>query len=388
MNKEFTLESFIDWCDDMYIVNEASIQDIGKGITKTIKKAIDWIIEHIKIIGRRIKDAIRVLMGKKTSSEEKMIKILEKQEKELKNLKNIHINTLEDLENALNKTERCIQMTKHDEDISNIQDISVKDLIKNINNLHDEINELKKSYTEEKKQSDEYKSHIRQLESKLKKIAENEEREIENRKKSAIAILNNKDNVIDKWGYIEATLKAYPQAEKQINNVYKLATMAITDSSNNNNTLSENLDFIEKVENDVQECYATCKSIFRHSEEESARQNPKSYSYDVVEDFYNGMKHSIDKLNKLSGELKTLNGYESYHYGSGSSSNTNVSRVMQIICKLISTIESYANLANKVYSSQPNVRPRNSISYRNGKGDYNYGSNKRRSIYSKDYEDD
>ena len=36
MTEDFTLESFISWCDDMYITNEASLKEIGKNIWDTI----------------------------------------------------------------------------------------------------------------------------------------------------------------------------------------------------------------------------------------------------------------------------------------------------------------------------------------------------------------
>ena len=44
--------------------------------------------------------------------------------------------------------------------------------------------------------------------------------------------------------------------------------------------LSNNIDKLNDIESKVQDCYATCKSIFRHDEQESARQNPKQYYAD------------------------------------------------------------------------------------------------------------
>jgi len=71
MNNDFAIESFIEYCDSMMIVNE------GFNISQGIKKAIDWIVSHVKQLLKMIRESIANLKRGKVKPVEKETKTIE-----------------------------------------------------------------------------------------------------------------------------------------------------------------------------------------------------------------------------------------------------------------------------------------------------------------------
>ena len=383
-----TLENFISFCDDMQIANE------GFNVKATLKKVWDSICRFFREIGRRIKDAFNVLRGKQTSKEkelaEKLLKNEENMKKTIDKLSAENISTLEDCKKHIhaNKmlTEQIANLSKSItamscETASN--ENKINDLQKNITVLEENINELENL----RKENSDYIRKISDLKDKIERLEEYEKSMIEfDYKRAKKALLTNKESVVtDQWGYVEMCLKAFPAAEKIIPDCIK-----VIDDASRNNITDNTVKILDKIEKDVDDQYSTCKSIFRHSEQESARQNPKTYSYNTLNKYFEGLKNIYSKLSGKESNLRKI--YESQitnnpyaagpvHVSSDIDNSAIINRIFIVNNRLLSVLYSYVSLIYKVKGLNDRVKPSNYISYNNYKGYYNYGKNKHENYY-------
>jgi hypothetical protein len=397
---ELSCESFINWCDDMYIADEG-ISDIGKAIKSGLKTMLDTFIKICKEIGRRIKDAFRVLTGKETSKEAevnaKYLKLLESNKKALKTLQTQKLETEAQLAQALRtlqntektlealskengglkeKTEHMRQTIKDCKELMADQDVE-------ISRLNDEGQKLLKHALDNNDKYLKAKAKNYDLEKKIENAAKEAEQEIDHAYEWAKGRIKSGSNGIvkDYWGIVEMSFKASPKATALIGDVNQmLTTMASSPDKIDTNKLSD-------LEEKVADCYSTCKSIFRYSETDHAADNPKEYSHAILNDFYKGLQKETSILSNMERNLRKV--YESNIVNnplaagnvevSGTKNDQIVNRVFKLSIKLVSVLQSYANLVYKVKAQSPESRAKNMISYSNYKGYYNYGKTRRHS---------
>ena len=353
----YTLENFISYCDNMMIVEEGFKDTVKNSrIGKAIKAAIDWIIKHIKIIGQRIKDAWKVLTGRATIVD-KNDETVEKLKRELSDLKRSKLNTESDLSHALNRIE-SLNKTINDlkENIAKLTNDRVDDSLKyerTIEKLRSELDVLQKARDGDKallkihnesrdRESLVYRNQIKELRNKIKDMIEDME---EKRSKDLIMMSNRakeslrgSDLIEDTRGFVEPTLKAYPIAARLIGDVTNLVKYANIELTTGKETLlTTNPSVISDLEEKVNDCYAVCKSIYRHDDKSGDVPNPKKYSKNVIEDFYFGMDETYKKLVRIYEDVSKLN-------SKIDNPNPNIVRVLNIACKLISVLESYTSI--------------------------------------------
>ena len=373
---DYTLENFISYCDEMTIADESFKESIKNSrIGKVIKAAIDWIIKHIKIIGQRIKDAWRALTGKATSREENFEKkyneAINNLEKQISNLKFNKSITEFELAGALKDLKK---MEEHNDELfkdymkqNDSYMHTINNQRKEIQKLQDELNQLTEIRD---KESSEYKQQIQSLQSKINQMIEQEREKIIKMADMAKESLRGSSNgiIIDTRGLVQPTLVAYPKAAKLISDVTNLVKYVNIELTTGEETLlTNNPSVISDIEEKVNECYAICKSIYRHDDESGDVDNPKRYSRNDIVAFYNGMNESHKKLLKIYDDVSKLS-------SKIDNPNPNVVKVLNIACKLISVIESYVSIIYRVshehfMSPTPNYTIANFSGYKRKSGE-------------------
>lgn len=398
---ENTIESFINFCDDMHIANE------GFDIKKTLKTLWDRFVEMLKKLKQRISDAFKALFGKETSKEaelnKKYAKLLEdnakaldkinsltisydKDTKELKQTISAKVAVINQVKSSLNK----LTSNKEDDDKAHLNQTA--DLSAMIEKLNAEKQAIMNELENTNEVNSELKKKINNLNKYIDDIRDDEANKIAYEyKKAKERIASGKNPTItDYWGYVEMVFKAFPEAEKLVKDNVTLINwckQTYTGEKPSTEKLEELKDYIDKLEPKIDDCYSTCKTIFKHSEQESAMKNPKTYSRDTIEKFFKGIKQQAELLDCAEDSLRkayekniTNNRYAAGEVGvSGTNNDAILNRVFTLSIRLVSVLNSYVNLIYKVKSLCNEVRPASAISYKNYKGNYNYGG------YNDDY---
>lgn len=311
----------------------------------------DDMMIPVKSLKKRISDAIKALKGQATSHEDDTVaNLTKKYESELKVL-----------EDALS------------EDVSNQFDLENK-----ITVLQENVHTWEKSNMNLKKECDSLKSkrnidkeEIDRLNQKINNLIQQEKDRISKEMEIAKGNLARKNRgiVSDKWGYVEFTIKGYPQLQKSLS----LVQPAIKEiRSNDNNTPA-----LSKLAEEATNQQSIVKAIFKHSDQDSAKKNPKEYGKDTICNFMNGILQDVRKLNSLEKDLRGVYGLNQSTSGKATvnsdiSNSENINLLFASLMKLIASMESYASLLNKVISLKGIYRPHNQIGYRNYKGAFNY----------------